>query len=126
MTLPNPPPNTTGSVETDTSAPANWIGDWYPHWRNRPARTGRTRDWKDCSHCVNKNVYRGLGVYVCAFQAQPADCGRYSYKFHPWLRADCDMWCDRPEPETYDATGLPSPITRDGGERDSGSGEGEP
>lgn len=81
--------------------------EWYDHWRERPDRLGRTRDWMDCAHCAHKS--RGLGVRVCAFGAQPADCARYSYKFHPWLRADCAMWCHNPEPETYDAEGLPVP-----------------
>ncbi len=81
--------------------------EWYDHWRERPDRIGRTRDWLDCAHCAHKSVYRGLGVRVCAFGQQPADCQRYSYKFHPWLRADGHMWCHNAEPEQYDDLGLP-------------------
>lgn len=87
------------------------MSEWYDHWRERPDRIGRTRDWKDCAHCTHKSVYRGLGVRVCVFSAQPADCGRYSYTFHPWLRADGQMWCFNSEPEQYDDLGLPLPET---------------
>ena len=106
MTDPIPEVHEDASAEVSVGGGAR---EWYPHWRERPDRTGRTHDWRDCDHCKHKSVYRGLGVRVCVFQAQPTDCNRYAYTFHPWLRADGQLWCWDSEPETYGADGIPAP-----------------
>lgn len=66
-------------------------------WPERPARTVRTFDYRDCQHCAQYtsggNSSGTPPWHVCQPRLQPATCGHaYAYKHRSWLNEDGEHW----------------------------------